>query len=372
MKILIVTTILIAFTAYDINAQSRVDRENVEFSSKSEKLIEATGWEQNRITGEWIENQNVIADRNITPRARSASQKFNWLQFATITFEGEQYYLLVYEKPTGYYKYPNIREGWISFEGVYFFVFTSEQYGQMVNSIDLMSGETINIKSNMISDISDIPIYGAEEYEEEDLLAQITYRLNQAHYYEKCFRLNSQVVDGSEIIRFRLPENCIIEDKLQTAYFEVELEDFHSILLPSTENENFASPISEETSSEKTQEMDFGGALDMPPPPQEKEEDFFVVVEKMPELIGGLEAIQAEINYPESVKNGEIQGRVYVQFIVNKKGQVEEPEVIRGIGDGADEEALRVVKLAEFKPGKENGHPVRVQYSLPIVFQLND
>ena len=366
MKILIITTLLIALTIFDIHGQSRVDRENVEFDSKSEKLIEATGWEQNRITGEWIENQNVIADRNITPKARSASQKFNWLQFATLTFEGVQYYLLVYEKPTGSYRYPNIREGWISFENVYFFAFTPEQYGQMVNSINLMSGETINIKSNLISDISDMQIYGAEEYEEEDLLAHITYRLNKPLSYEKCFRLNSQVVDGSEVIRFRLPEDCITEDKLQTAYFEVLLEDFASILLHYTESEINTSAFSEEASSEKKNEMDSAEAL---PPPQEEE---FVVVEEMPELIGGLEAIQAEINYPETVKTGEIEGRVYVQFIVNKQGQVEDPEVIRGIGGGADEEALRVVKLAEFTPGKENGNPVRVQYSLPIVFQLQD
>jgi TonB family protein len=67
-----------------------------------------------------------------------------------------------------------------------------------------------------------------------------------------------------------------------------------------------------------------------------------------------------------------IEGRVYVQFIVNENGDVEEPRVIRGIGGGADEEALRAVRDAKFKPGVQRGRPVRVQYSLPVVFKLNN
>ena len=122
-------------------------------------------------------------------------------------------------------------------------------------------------------------------------------------------------------------------------------------------------------------EMDFGGAMDMPPPPQEEEEeeeDFFVVVEDMPELIGGLASIQNEIRYPEMARRAGIEGRVYVQFIVNEQGQVEDPRVIRGIGGGADEEALRAVRQAEFRPGMQRGRPVRVQYSLPVVFRLQN
>jgi len=99
-------------------------------------------------------------------------------------------------------------------------------------------------------------------------------------------------------------------------------------------------------------------------------QDFFVVVEEMPELIGGLGSIQREIRYPEMARRAGIEGRVYVQFIINEEGYVEHPRVIRGIGGGADEEALRVVNLARFEPGKQRGQPVRVQYALPIHFQL--
>ena len=123
-------------------------------------------------------------------------------------------------------------------------------------------------------------------------------------------------------------------------------------------------------------DLDLGGQLDMPPPPppaeEENEEDFFVVVEQMPELIGGLAELQSKIKYPEMARRAGIEGRVYIQFIVNEQGQVENPQVIRGIGGGADEEALRVVKQAQFKPGMQRGRPVRVQYSLPIYFRLQN
>jgi periplasmic protein TonB len=124
-------------------------------------------------------------------------------------------------------------------------------------------------------------------------------------------------------------------------------------------------------------ELDFSAQLTLPPPPPaqaeeeaEVEEDFFILVEQMPELIGGMAALQREVVYPERALRANIQGRVYVQFIVNEKGEVENPRVIRGIGGGCDEEAIRVVKLAKFTPGMQRGRPVRVQYNLPVIFMI--
>ncbi|MEX0944213.1 MAG: energy transducer TonB [Balneolaceae bacterium] len=124
-------------------------------------------------------------------------------------------------------------------------------------------------------------------------------------------------------------------------------------------------------------DLDLGGQLSMPPPPpppqeEEPEEDFFVVVEEMPELIGGLGELQRQIKYPEMARRAGIEGRVFIQFIVNERGEVENPIVMRGIGGGADEEALRVVSQAKFTPGMQRGRPVRVQYSLPIYFRLQN
>jgi periplasmic protein TonB len=125
-------------------------------------------------------------------------------------------------------------------------------------------------------------------------------------------------------------------------------------------------------------ELDIYTTLELPlppPPPQQKfeyveeePEDFFIIVEQMPELIGGLEALQSEIRYPERALRANIQGRVFVQFIVNERGEVENPIIVRGIGGGCDEEAIRVVSKAKFNPGMQRGRPVKVQYNLPVVF----
>lgn len=112
--------------------------------------------------------------------------------------------------------------------------------------------------------------------------------------------------------------------------------------------------------------------LPPPPPPAEEEEDFFTVVENMPELIGGLAGLQASIIYPEMARKAGIEGRVFLQFIVNERGEVENPRVIRGIGGGCDEEALKAIQKAKFKPGLQRGRPVRVQYNLPVVFKLQN
>lgn len=113
---------------------------------------------------------------------------------------------------------------------------------------------------------------------------------------------------------------------------------------------------------------------EVPPPPPTQisdKEDYFVVVEDMPQLKGGLEGIMKNVQYPEEARQKGIEGRVYVQFVVNEAGDVEDAKVIRGIGAGADAEALRVVRQAKFEPGYQHGKPVRVQFSLPIFFRLD-
>lgn len=104
----------------------------------------------------------------------------------------------------------------------------------------------------------------------------------------------------------------------------------------------------------------------------EPEEDFFVIVEQMPELHGGIQSIQEKVKYPELALKANIQGRVVVQFIINEKGEVENPKVVRSIGGGCDEEAVRVVKEATFTPGMQRGRPVRVQYALPVTFIIRE
>lgn len=129
--------------------------------------------------------------------------------------------------------------------------------------------------------------------------------------------------------------------------------------------------------------LDLDASLDLdapisqppPPPPAEEEEvveepEIFVIVEDMPELIGGLAAIQSNIRYPEIARKAGVEGRVFVQFVVDEQGNVVDPVVTRGLGAGLDEEAIRAVSQAKFTPGKQRGQPVRVRMSLPITFRL--
>ena len=102
-----------------------------------------------------------------------------------------------------------------------------------------------------------------------------------------------------------------------------------------------------------------------------KNGDYYVAVENMPELVGGLGSLQKKINYPELARKAGIEGRVIVQFIVDKEGNVVNPSIVRGVHKSLDEEAIRVVKQADFKPGMQDGKPVRVQYSLPITYKLS-
>ncbi|MEX0770029.1 MAG: energy transducer TonB [Balneolaceae bacterium] len=180
---------------------------------------------------------------------------------------------------------------------------------------------------------------------------------------------------GGEAKEYTLEEQDVIEmeEIIQTRHLETPPPPPRPPVPVEVPNDEIIEDIDINIDAELT----LDGPMDLPPPPpqqeeEEPEEDFFIVVEEMPELIGGLAELQGRIRYPEMARRAGIEGRVYVQFIVNESGDVEAPRVIRGIGGGCDEEALRAVKQAKFKPGMQRGRPVRVQYSLPIVFRLQN
>jgi len=123
-------------------------------------------------------------------------------------------------------------------------------------------------------------------------------------------------------------------------------------------------------------EIDINEVVEAPPPPKEdkkiveEEPTYFVAVEEMPEPIGGIQAIQSKIVYPEIAKRAGVEGKVYVLAFVNEQGIVTKAEILKGLGAGLDEAALGAVKQTKFKPGKQRGKPVKVQVSIPIVFKL--
>jgi protein TonB len=105
------------------------------------------------------------------------------------------------------------------------------------------------------------------------------------------------------------------------------------------------------------------------------EGEVFQVVEQMPEFPGGMDALMAylskNIKYPSIAQGNNIQGRVIVEFVVNKDGSIVEPKVMRSVDQSLDKEAMRVISaMPKWNPGKQRGKPVRVRYTVPVLFRL--
>ena len=105
------------------------------------------------------------------------------------------------------------------------------------------------------------------------------------------------------------------------------------------------------------------------------DDEIFLVVENEPEFPGGEDSLYAyiarNIVYPEAAKKAKLEGQVFVTFVVEKDGQVSSAKLLRDIGGGCGEEAIRVVKsMPKWKPGTYRGKPVRVQYHIPLRFIL--
>ncbi|MEP2771467.1 MAG: energy transducer TonB [Fulvivirga sp.] len=114
---------------------------------------------------------------------------------------------------------------------------------------------------------------------------------------------------------------------------------------------------------------------EMDEPEEEVADEIFTIVEEQPQPKGGLQAfytyVSEEIKYPSAALHIGIQGKVFVQFVVNSDGSLTDFVVVKGIGSGCDEEAVRVLKNApKWIPGKQRGQPVRVRMMVPIFFVL--
>ncbi|MBR5541313.1 MAG: TonB family protein [Bacteroides sp.] len=106
-----------------------------------------------------------------------------------------------------------------------------------------------------------------------------------------------------------------------------------------------------------------------------EEQQIFQVVEEMPEFPGGMgecmKFLGKNIKYPTISQENGVQGRVIVQFVVNRDGSIVDPVVVRGVDPYLDKEALRVISMMpKWKPGKQRGKAVRVKYTVPVMFRL--
>lgn len=188
-----------------------------------------------------------------------------------------------------------------------------------------------------------------------------------------AFNVNLQIDSSNEIVLIQKQEEVYIEEIIQT---KQELKA-PAPPRPTVPIEVPNDEILEDEIIDIDAELDFDEPMDIPIPPkpiQQKNDDeaeIFVVVENPPILIDGIASVQSNIVYPPLALQAGIEGRVIVQFIIDKNGQVLHPTVIRGIGGGCDEEAVRAVLKAKFQPGLQRGRPVAVRYTLPITFRIN-
>ncbi|GGD42102.1 cell envelope biogenesis protein TonB [Emticicia aquatilis] len=146
-------------------------------------------------------------------------------------------------------------------------------------------------------------------------------------------------------------ENSVISDKTQDG---IETDEIA------------AAPPTEVKSVEKT-------IVELP----EEDNTAFITVEVQPSFMGGnsemYKFLSKNLKYPTAAQRANIQGKVFLSFIVEKDGSITDIETMKGIGFGCDEEAMRVVKLMpKWIAGKQNGRNVRVKFTIPVFFRLDD
>jgi len=100
------------------------------------------------------------------------------------------------------------------------------------------------------------------------------------------------------------------------------------------------------------------------------DDGYLAFAQIMPEPVEGLPAVIKKIQYPTIAKQAGLEGKVFVMAYVDEKGNVDDVKVLKGVGGGCEEEVIKVLKTTKFKPGMNNGQPVKVKTSLSFAFKL--
>ncbi|MCR9133465.1 MAG: energy transducer TonB [bacterium] len=100
--------------------------------------------------------------------------------------------------------------------------------------------------------------------------------------------------------------------------------------------------------------------------------EVLTMADVMPEIVGGLKEVYKHIKYPRAASMNNVEGRVFVRFIVDENGNVKKPEVLKDIGAGCGEAAIEGIKKVKFTPATNGGQPVSVYYTLPITFKIQE
>ena len=180
--------------------------------------------------------------------------------------------------------------------------------------------------------------------------------------------LPEEVLNTIKVTELRIveDENVNKEDEIKTQ--EEQFESEHSVGSVDFDKGTDSKNVIKEFKNEVVVE-------DKQPVMKAEPEKVFQSVEQMPQFPGGdaalMKFLSSHINYPPMAAENNVQGKVILQFVVEKDGKVGEVKLARSVDKDLDKEAIRVVKLLpKFTPGRQNGQPVRVWYTLPVQFKL--
>ncbi len=215
----------------------------------------------------------------------------------------------------------------------------------------------------------------AEQGEQEEVLIDMSQDAEEPEpENERVEQPKPEVLPEEVLKSVKVTELQIVEDdkvkkedeiKTQDELKETETAFGQKDNEKGTEDRNVTKTLKDEVVVEKKEEK----------PKEEKKEEIFRSVEQMPQFPGGeaalMKYLQSHINYPPMAAENNVQGRVVVQFVVDKTGKVGEVKVVRSVDKDLDKEAVRVCKsLPKFTPGRQNGQAVSVWYTLPVTFKL--
>ncbi len=213
-----------------------------------------------------------------------------------------------------------------------------------------------------------------EQAQQEEVLIDMSQEAEEPEPEQERLEQPKPEVLPEEVLKsVKVTELAIVEDekvkkedeiKTQDELKETETAFGQKDNEKGTEDRNVTRTLKEEVVVEKPVEK-----------PKEVKEEVFRSVEQMPQFPGGeaalMKYLQSHINYPPMAAENNVQGKVVVQFVVDKTGKVGEVKVVRSVDKDLDREAVRVCKsLPKFTPGRQNGQAVSVWYTLPVTFKL--
>lgn len=185
---------------------------------------------------------------------------------------------------------------------------------------------------------------------------------------EKPEVLREEVLNTIKVTELAIVEDKMVNEEDEIKTQEEQIESMHSAgsvdFDQGTDNKIVTREFKKDVVVEPTVEK-----------PKEVVPDIFTQVEQMPQFPGGeaalMKFLSSHINYPPIAAENNVQGKVTLQFVIEMDGHVGEVRIARSVDKSLDQEAIRVVKLLpKFTPGRQNGHPVRVWYTLPVQFRL--